>query len=107
VVTKQQRERQLARAKWERQRARRSAHAARIHKLVIAGWAAFGLAVAGLIVWFGATQLGGSSPAPAQAPVLPEVSQPTVFQPPNYSPPPTPSSAPSTTAGSATDRGQR
>jgi hypothetical protein len=104
VVTKQQRERQLAHAKWERQQARRSAQAARVRKLVIAGWVAVGLAVAGLVVWFGATQLGSDNPTPVQGPAAPGLTPP-VFQPPNYSPPP--SGGPSTPAGSTTDRGQQ
>jgi hypothetical protein len=88
VLTKQKRARQLARAKWERQQARRNTREGRLRRLAIAGWAVFGLAVAGLVVWFGATQLG-NSPAPAQSPILPGLTNPPTFQPPNYSPPAT------------------
>jgi len=94
LVTKQQRERQIARAKWERQQERRNAKAARIRRLVIVGWAAFGLGVAALVVWFGTTQLGSDSPAPTQGPVQPGLTPPPVFQPPNYSPPASPSGSP-------------
>jgi peptidyl-prolyl cis-trans isomerase B (cyclophilin B) len=94
LVTKQQRARQLAREKWERQQARRNAQAVRIRRLVIGGWAVFGLAVAGLVVWFGATQLGNESPAPTQGPVLPGLSPSPLLQPPNYSPPASPSGTP-------------
>jgi hypothetical protein len=93
LVTKQQRARQLARAKWERQQAKRSAQASRVRLLVITGWTAFGVGVAALVVWFGYTQLGSDSPAPVQGPAPTGVTPP-VFQPPNYSPPPTPSGTP-------------
>ena len=102
MVTKQQRARQLARAKWERQQARRNTRSALMRRLAIAGWAVFGLAVAGLVVWFGTTQLG-NSPAPAQSPILPGLTNPPVFQPPNYSPPATQTAIPTgtTTSGSS------
>jgi hypothetical protein len=104
VVTKQQRARQLAHAKWERQQARRNTRAARMHRLTIVGWAAFGLAVAGLIVWFGATQLG-NSPAPAQSPILPGLTNPPTFLPPNYSPPATQTAPTGTTQSGTTPTG--
>jgi hypothetical protein len=101
VVTKQQRARQLARAKWERQQARRSTREARLRRLAIAGWTVFGLAVAGLVVWFGTTQLG-NSPAPAQSPILPGLTNPPAFQPPNYSPPATQAAPTGTTTSGTT-----
>ncbi|MEP6525536.1 MAG: hypothetical protein ABJA86_00110 [Nocardioidaceae bacterium] len=112
MVTKQQRARQLARAKWERQQTRRNTRGARLRRLAIAGWAVFGLAVAGLVVWFGATQLG-NSPAPAQSPILPGLTNPPTFQAPNYSPPATQTAPTGTTpthskpTSSASDRGQQ
>jgi hypothetical protein len=101
VATKQQRARQLARAKWERQLVRRNTRASRVRRLAIAGWAVFGVAVAGLVLWFGATQLG-NSPAPAQSPILPGLTPPPALQPPNYSPPATQTPNPTGTTPAAT-----
>jgi peptidyl-prolyl cis-trans isomerase B (cyclophilin B) len=89
LVTKQQRERQLARAKWERQQSRRNVRAARVRLLVITAWTAFGVGVAAVVVWFAATQLGNDNPAPVQGPPPPGLTPP--LQPPDYSPPATPS----------------
>ncbi|MBA2446066.1 MAG: hypothetical protein H0V49_12150 [Nocardioidaceae bacterium] len=70
MVTQQQRQRALARAKWERQQERRTADASRRRRIAIVVGVVVGLLVIAGLVWLFAS-LANNDEAPEQQPTVP------------------------------------
>lgn len=108
MVTNKQRQRQVARARWERQQARRAAEAARRRKRRIVVGVVVGLVLVGslgwLVVYIVTNENARNRPTPPAQTTVPSVTLPTEPTP-NGSPKPTaatPTSPPGTRGSDGT-----
>ena len=101
MATNKQRQRQVARARWERQQARRAAEVARRRKLRIVGGVVVGLVLTGLLGWLVMYIVSNENARdqPQNPPV--ETTVPSVTLPSEPTPTPTPNTATPTSAGGA------
>ena len=87
MVSKQQRERELARAKWQRQQLRRQQATARTRRRALALGGLVGFGAVAVVVWVVWQAVGGESPAPVPEPVASVTTQsPTPEQSPTVLP---------------------